>query len=204
MKANKILMLIQTIGMYLSQVTILVAFITLDITINTEKVNAIADHLGDAYLICMGVLLLISLINIIVSLFYLQKPAVNINRFAMNIKISQILWYIVNYILSLLVFLGMMNPLIWFAAPIYLVLAVLITYVYMLSTSMPLFLSYIRRMKWRKSASTVMGVLACISLFFFVFDVFGSIYLYLKDKDEEQERQKEDKNKELEDYERTH
>ncbi len=204
MKANKILMLIQTIGMYLSQVTILVAFITLDITINTEKVNAIADHLGDAYLICMGVLLLISLINIIVSLFYLQKPAVNINRFAMNIKISQILWYIVNYILSLLVFLGMMNPLVWFAAPIYLVFAVLITYVYMLSTSMPLFLSYIRRMKWRKSASTVMNVLACISLFFFVFDVFGSIYLYLKDKDEEQERQKEGKNKELQDYERTH
>ncbi len=204
MKANKILMLIQTIGMYLSQITVLVAFIILDITINTEKVNAIADHLGDAYLICMGVLLLISLINIIVPLFYLQKPAVNINRFAMNIKISQILWYIVNYILSLLVFLGMMNPLVWFAAPIYLVLAVLITYLYMLSTSMPLFLSYIRRMKWRKSASTVLSVLACISLFFFVFDVFGSIYLYLKDKDEEQERQKEDKNKELQDYERTH
>lgn len=203
MKANKILMLIQTIGMYVSQMSILALFIIIDVNINTERVNAIKEHLGDSYFICLGIILLVSLINIVVAISSLRKPATDISKYVANIKTAQIPWYIINYILTVLVFIGFLNPFLFFISPIYLMLSVLFTYLFMFSTSLPLFLSNIRLIKNDKSVSTVLNILASISLFFFVFDVFGSLYLYLSKAEKEKKKKKEDLAQKLDEYERT-
>ncbi len=203
MKANKILMIIQTIGMYISQISILAIFIVIDTHINTEKVNAIADYLGDTYFICLVIILLISMINIVVALFSLKRPATDISSFVLSIKLIQIPWYITNFILTVLVLVGMMNPFLIFASPIFLILSVFITYLFMLSTSLPLVISTAKSMKMKPSISTVPYILALISLFFFVLDVVGSICIYVSKIENEKQKKRDLLTRELEEYERT-
>ncbi len=203
MKANKILMIIQTIGMYISQISILAIFIVIDTHINTEKVNAIADYLGDTYFICLVIILLISMINIVVALFSLKRPATDISSFVLSIKLIQIPWYITNFILTVLVLVGMMNPFLIFASPIFLILSVFITYLFMLSTSLPLVISTAKSMKMKSSISTVLYILALISLFFFVLDVVGSICIYVSKIENEMQKKRDLLTRELEEYERT-
>lgn len=177
--------------MYISQISILAIFIAIDTHNNTEKVNAIADHLGDTYFICLGIILLISMINIVIALFSIKRLAIDMSSFVSNIKLSLIPWYITNFILTVLVFVGMMNPFLLFASPIFLILSVFITYLFMLSTSLPLVITTVKSMKREASISTILYILAIISLFFFVFDVVGSLCLYLYKVDSEKQKKKD-------------
>ncbi len=196
-------MTIQTIGMYASQISILTLFIVIDININTERFNAIKEHLGDSYYICLAIILLVSLVNIVVAIASLRKPAIDISKYVAGIKTAQIPWYVINFILSALVFVGFLNPFLIFVSPIYLMLSVLTAYIFMLSTSLPLFLSNIRLMKINNSVSSILNLLASISLFFFVLDLFGSLYLYLSKAELEKKKKKEEINQNQEKYEQT-
>lgn len=178
MKANKILLIIQTICMYLLHLPLWSILLIALLDRQNKLGNTISDTLGLFYRIGTLAVFIICILNILLAIISIAKPVKDMSNITMICKIIQVPWYVVNTIFCTIVFIGLCNPMLFMIAPIYFVISLLVTYCYMLSTSLPLFISYTRIAQKNMIPYSLLGKVSSIALFFFILDIMGSISIY--------------------------
>ena len=178
MKASKVFLIIETITMYLSTLFLIIAFFM--------ALNNNDDRFGDA----IGTMALLMFIFEMVSLFVAFLTCCfslfslfnnkGIAKLSMIIKLTLILWFLLNFLKWSLYVMGMLNPFLMLGIPIVIALGVLLTYFLMLSTSANNIFFIIRRIP--KSNNKGLLIVSLIFHFVFCLDVVGSIMLYIDDK----------------------
>ncbi len=181
MKANKVLIIIQTILMYLSILSLLSTAFVNKSGLEKEIISQINNILCISYLISLAILLLLCLVNIILGALSTLHEVKDSTKAVMICKIIQIPWFILNFVFCLIMIILMINPFLLIAAPIFLLLSVSSTYLFMFSTSS---LDIFFLVKSRKFFSSTTNLLSFIFLFIFVLDVLGSIFAYSSLKSE--------------------
>lgn len=89
MKINKVLMIIQTIGMYLSQIPIIAIFVIAAIDKNNELDN-LFDIFGNILWISMVVVTLLCAINIVCGFLSILKPPQDLSKITFILKIVHV------------------------------------------------------------------------------------------------------------------
>lgn len=178
MKINKVLLVVQTVFMYLLQLPILGIFILANLHLETELENKIGNIFGYIFIYALILGLLICLINIVFAFLSNLKPRKDMSKLTMICKIIQIPWYVFNFLISSLLFIGFLNPFLIFTAPIFLIFAILMTYSFMFSTSLPQAMSFIRGILSKDIPLSILNIVASVFMFFFTFDLIGSILMY--------------------------
>ena len=93
------------------------------------------------------------------------------------IKILMIPFFGINLYLWILLMSGMLNPFLFLGIPAMATIGVILTYVYMLMTSMPDIIYMIIFMIKNRKRPNIFIVLGIIAMFFFVLDVVGAVLL---------------------------
>ena len=185
MKLNKVFLIIQSVCMYLSQLPLWGILYLAIFDRNSELGNNLGDIFGLIFRIGNIITFAISFIHIPITL--IRRKNQDFSKTTMILKLIQIPWYVINYFFCILVFLGLCNPFLFMAIPLFLLISVLFTYTYMLSTSLPEFISYLKMTSIKKELKSAIGIISCVALLFFVIDVPGAILIYCitKSKDNE-------------------
>ena len=186
MKASKIILIIQTIVMYIAQLPITLGLLLFCFINISPEVGKLIIPLFTAGLIASLVILPICFIGFIFALISLGKCEYNPCKVTMIVKLSLIPWYTINFIFSLLVMIGMMNPWLFLAYPIVAIISIAFTYIYMISTSVYDLAYYFHNVASKKVEVKASNVFATIFLFIFLLDIVGSImYMFtVKEKDQ--------------------
>ena len=167
MKLNNILLVFQVILMY----TIHILFLVMMLIINNDSM-ANLNVLIYIFLGLLFVLIANSLYLIILGITNIKKNINNSYKLVMIVKLSLIPWYIINFLIITLLFIGFLNPFLWFAVPILILLGMLLTYLFMIATSMPNISCLISEIIRYKSLKKI---IVLIFHFIFCLDVIGSI-----------------------------
>jgi len=177
MKA-KTTLTIQTIGMYVMQLPLLVFLITSLMPMDPEFQETMGLVLLKAFLVLAAVMVLICILHAVVSVKSAIKGEEDPTKATMIAKLSLIPWYIVNLVLCIVFTSILLNPFMMVGIPIAIALFVWVTYMLMLSTSLPDIAFFVRK-KIRKDASVDKAtVVSVVLLFVFCLDVIGAILLF--------------------------
>ena len=181
MKASRVLLIIQTSLMYISMILFYIPAFNI---LNSD------DTLNDGYkaLLITGVslavlaslLAIVSMILSIVSIFL--KNNKDNTKFIMILKIVLIPWYIASFTLWALMILGMLNPFLFFAIPIMIILSMFGTYIYMLSSSLNNICLIISNFKNKTLEVKPLFIVGMILQLFFCIDIVGAILDYIASK----------------------
>lgn len=184
MKLNKILSITLTSLMYLSMVLVYIPVINLlvndNVTISNNPLNLLF-----IFAIALVVINVILSITLVISSFINMKKMMDMSKITMIIKLVSIPWFIANYVLWFFAIVGMLNPILFLAIPIVLILTVSITYLFMISVSLNNLLPIFVMIKNKEVKKTPLLILGIIFHFIFCLDILGSIFIYkaLKKKD---------------------
>ncbi|MBO4579355.1 MAG: isoprenylcysteine carboxylmethyltransferase family protein [Clostridiales bacterium] len=138
-----------------------------------------------AYLIIGCTASLLGTVAIILAAIAAIKNERSCSGLTLALKLVMIPWYIGNFILWTFLVLGLMNPFTFIGIPFAMAISVGLTYVSMLTMSLPDFIyRVVMLVKKRKRPSTRI-VLGLIFSFFFVTDVVAAILFYMEDVSEE-------------------
>lgn len=182
MKKNKFIFLIaNTAIMYLRLAAIIALFVFF------RKGNM------DEYLAAIGTLFVISIVLDITGM--LMAIAGSIYAFimiptdlgspykmVMIIKLYQIPCYIGNYLYWVMVGAGFLNPWLFLAYFFIIGIGVVITYIYMISTSIPNLIYFFKSKILRLEKTTPAEWVAVVFHFIFCLDVIGAIMLYFLER----------------------
>lgn len=181
MKLTKSFMILQTIGMYLSQIPLITIFI-IAIVNKENNLSSLSDLCGKTYRISLIVVVIIAIRNIIISFLSIRKDYKDLSIFTMVLKLIQP-WYFLNFFFSILVLIGLSNIFFLMLTPMVFVIAVFSTYTYMISISSYEIIYLIKSLIKRKIEFNWVYILSLIFMFIFVLDIPGSIIIYSKQKD---------------------
>lgn len=168
--------------MYVLQLPVLGIFILANLHVEKELEDRIGIILGYIFIAGFALGLLICLINVVFAFVSTLKPRQDMSKLTMICKIIQIPWYVFNFLICAMLFIGTLNPFLIFTAPIFLFFAILMTYSFMFSTSLPQAISYIRGILSKEIPFSILNVVASIFMFFFSLDLVGSILMYFQTK----------------------
>ncbi len=168
--------------MYVLQLPVLGIFILANLHVEKELEDRIGIILGYIFIAGFALGLLICLINVVFTFVSTLKPRQDMSKLTMICKIIQIPWYVFNFLICAMLFIGTLNPFLIFTAPIFLIFAILMTYSFMFSTSLPQAISYIRGILSKEIPFSILNVVASIFMFFFSLDLVGSILMYSQTK----------------------
>lgn len=175
MNASKILLIIQTGLMYLSHFTLWIMIIFALKNPDASSDNTFSMTCAYIFWILFLLLILVSVVNIIVSLCLFSHPKKDITKFTMILKLIHIPWYIFNFILASIIAILMINPFLIIYSPLFILVIFLITYLFIVSSSLPL-CSYLFANKKLENSKDV--PLLFVLLFIDVLDVLSSILIY--------------------------
>ena len=177
MTKSKIILIIQAVVMYLIQIPFYICLILAKIpNINFE--------------IC-GVLILIgflfNLILIPVCIVAAAFAIINLTADSQNptwvtfiIKLVLIPWYGLNFLVCILLVAGFLNPWLMLGIPILIAIEVLITYIYMLCSSLQAVSYAIRQIMCKRLPLTPTLIVGIVFSFIFVLDIVGSYLLHIE------------------------
>lgn len=178
MKASRALLIIQTTLMYISMILFYIpAFNILnseDTLNNGYKATLIT---GLSLVIIAFLVAIATMILSTISIFL--KNDKNNTKFIMIIKIILIPWYIANFTLWALMILGMLNPFLFVAIPIMIVLSMFGTYIYMLSSSLNNICLIISNFKNKTLEVKPLFIVGMILQLFFCIDIVGAILTFI-------------------------
>jgi len=180
MKANRITLIAQAIGMYLMHIPLYILFIV-------ELFPGEHEALFKGLLVSFFVLLIpmagICLINMILSVISIFKGNTDLSKTVMRVKLALIPWYVVNFIMCFVIVLLFFNPFTMFGIPVVIGIAMGITYFFMLGTSLPNVAYYLRRVFVNKEEKlTKPRVITIVLHFIFCLDVIGGIVFHRQNK----------------------
>lgn len=183
MKANKITLIAQTVGMYVMHIPLYVYNI-LELSTNSDSVS---ESLANGLLIASGVLMAlvlpICIANIVLSLVSIGKGDMDLSKTVMVCKLVLIPWYVLNCAMCAIIVAIMFNPFLMFGIPVAISLLMSTAYAFMISTSLPNLAYYIRSTRISKlQKPSAAGVAIIILHFIFCIDVLASILFYTQNK----------------------
>ena len=201
MKANKVTLIAQAIGMYVMHLPLYILFVIELIPVENEM---LAKGLLTATLILMVPVFLLCIANIVISVIcdkkypftkayrreklYAEDKAIlksetDPSKTVMGVKLALIPWYIMNFVMCLAIVGAFFNPFLMIGIPVAIAFFAGTTYFCMLATSLPDVGFYLRRIVIKKDEKiTASRVLTVILLFIFCLDVIGSILFRLQNK----------------------
>ena len=182
MKTNKVLLIIQTILMYVMHlplyVAVILSLIPMDKTIQDNSVTAMFI----TFFVLVGLITPICLINFIFSIIGLFKGQANPNKTTMVCKLALVPWYVMNFVICAVIIGGFLNPFLMLAIPILLFIFIFFTYIFMLSTSLPdisYFFYGIFRKRIQIKTSLIFSI---IFLLVFCLDIVGGVMFFCNTK----------------------
>ena len=178
MKANKLLIILETVGMYLAQVPLYLMLIFF----NFEETKDYGGPCFVAFLIASGVISIIFIANIVLSIVSIFKGDESPAKVTMISKLALIPWYIFNFVFCAILLSGFLNPFLFMAIPLAMFIMISMTYFYMLSMSLPNVAHFINSWAKKKVKPHPLTIVAVVFLFVFCLDPVGAVIYYLKTK----------------------
>ena len=180
MKAQKVTLIAQAIGMY-------VMFIPLYLLFLPETIPAI-DGLSTKGLLTATVTMvsfvsLICIANIALSIVSIYKGEVDPSKTVMAVKLALIPWYLINVVICVICIAIMFNPFLMVGIPVVIAIFAVLGYFYLLGTSIP-DVAYHIRMSRAKTGTKTDGIriFTLVALFIFCLDVIASYVFLLQNK----------------------
>lgn len=181
MKANKILLIIQTVLMYISMIAMYVAELILPN--NEVDYGYISTPMFYASIAINGVALAITVAIIVLSIITIFKKKVeDATQFTMIIKVVLIPWYIANFALWGLLAAAMLNPFLFFVIPLVICISTVGTYVFMFGCSFNNICTLISELKAKKIKINGLFIAGMILQIFFCIDIVGAILTFIAHK----------------------
>lgn len=171
--------------MYVAQIPIYAFFMVFFFGDNINPDNNIANAFIIFFIVINVILMIMFIPILILSIISIFKGEEFMPKTVMIIKLSLIPWFIINFIFCFFIFVGMLNPWLMIAEPIAIAVMVSITYLYIITTSIPNIGYIIHLLKKKELKITNKLVFSIIFHFFFCFDVLGSILLFFETRPKE-------------------
>ena len=181
MKAGKVLLIIQTVFMYIA---IFVFFIALGIALvldssNNPDTNIVQGLLLSKFLINF-IPLILALVSILIGFISIFKKPQDSTKYSMIIKLVLIPFYILNFVEWFILGVGTLNPFLFILGFLLVIFGILFTYICMLGTS-AYNIGYIFGLIKEGKANGLL-IVALVFHFVFMLDIVGAIVLYLENK----------------------
>ena len=178
MKANKLLLIIQTALMYLSMILVYIPIIRM---FWTKDDSPIATGLMISGAVVAGACLLMAIVIYVLSFITIfKKQVVDSTQFVMIIKFILMPWYIANFVLWALIVAGMLNPFLILGIPIIIMLSVVGTYMFMLGSTLHNVCTIIAELKNKTLKPSGLLIAGMVLQFFFCLDALGAIFTFIK------------------------
>ncbi|MCR5348337.1 MAG: hypothetical protein K6E59_01855 [Bacilli bacterium] len=178
MKINRVLLYAQLIAMYVMH-TPLYAILVLIRFPRTEALDAWVSGLLIASLVLMALAFPLCLLNAGFSIASIFKGEESPTKTTMVVKVALIPWYALNFVFCFLLVAGFMNPWLMLAIPVLVGVLVSVTYLFMLSTTLP-DVAFLIRQGWKRrvrpNGLTIVGL---VFLFFFCLDILGAVFVHI-------------------------
>ncbi|MCF0117888.1 MAG: hypothetical protein HUJ61_07590 [Bacilli bacterium] len=178
-KSKKILLITQTIYMYLMQLPLTLAILLARVygINNTFEIlfkTGLFMHLG---------MIPFVIINVIFGILDFIKPnQESISKTTLIVKIVLIPWYIMNFVICFLLVAGFLNPFLMLGLPLLLIILIGGTYINMLSTSIHVVVQTIRRIINKQLPMSTKLIIGIIFNFIFCLDFVGCILIRNEEK----------------------
>ena len=182
MKANKITLIAQTVGMYLMHLPLYVFFIIELLAVGGDMENLVSTVVTSTCIL-MSVVGLICIANIVLSVISIFKGEYDLSKTVRNVKLALIPWYVLNFAMCIIMVALMFNPFLMLGIPVLVAIAMVLTYFFMLGTSLPNVAYYLRKVfVTKEEKATKARVLTVILHFIFCLDVIGAILFLRQNK----------------------
>lgn len=178
MKKNRVMLIIQLVFMYLSQIPFLLA----DIIIMNFSIDNVVGILLIVGLVLDIIVIHIAIYNLIIGFISIFKKRSNVTKDIMIYKLILIPWFLINFYICLIFIAGTLNPWLFIFAPLLAFIFMCTTYLYMFSFSMYDIGFLLNRMIKKEIIKNKLDIISIILLHFFCLDVAFSIVSYVKHK----------------------
>ena len=176
MKGNKVILIIQTVLMYLVQVPYWVALIYLFFVPYDEAGGLWISLLtGMIANLCIFPVILVNAIFAFIGIFKGMESPV---KTTMQIKFALIPWYVVNFILGFCFFTAALNPFLLWSIPLVIGIMVCTTFMYMISTNFQNYSYIIHKMIRREIEIDSILIWSIVLSFIFCLDIISSYLLF--------------------------
>ena len=180
MKATKVTLVMQAVGMYAMHLPLYILF-TMEL-MQAEN-EALLKGLLIATLVLMALVFPVCVANIIISVASVFKGNTDVSKTVMKVKLALIPWYLLNFAMGFVLVAGMLNPFLMIGIPVVIGIMAVATYFCMLSTSLPNLAYYLNKVSVKKEEDvTSARIIAVVFHFIFCLDVIGSILFYHQNK----------------------
>ena len=179
MKANKITLIAQTIGMYVMHLPLYIFLILFNIPSAAEFFDKVSGPLLISFFVLTALVFPICIINAVFSVITVFKGEESPSKVSMVVKLALIPWYIMNFIICICLLSGMLNPFLFLAVPIVAAILICSTYIYMFSTSLPDIVYFINRLIKKKLKINALIIVSLVFLFIFCLDIAGGVMYHI-------------------------
>lgn len=183
MKANKILLILLAVSMYLSHIPLYIAALAIFFQDLFQFEGDLGTPLFFISLGLMGVTLVIATLITVFSIISIFKGKETPSKVTMIVKLALIPWFVLNFALCVCILGGMMNPFLLWGIPAMMVIMVFTTYINMLASSLPDIAWFVRLLIKKKIKISPMLIVSIVFLFIFCLDIAGGIMYYLGTKE---------------------
>ena len=182
MKANKILLIAQKVGMYICHTPLyILAILTFTDVLN--NVPHLSEILVNIFVAVTIALIPLGIALFVVSIISIFKGKESPSETTMVCKLVLIPWFILNFVFCSCLLMGFLNPFFMIAIPFAFAIMVSTTYCYMIATSMPDIAWFIRLLIKRKVKISALLIFSIIFMFIFCLDIAGGIMFHVATKE---------------------
>lgn len=175
MTKSKVILITQTVVMYLIQIPFYICLILARLTNINFEICRILILVG----LCFNLLLIpVGMVAVAFAIHNLLADGQNPAWMTFIIKLVLIPWYCLNFLVCLLLVAGFLNPFLMLAIPLLIGLEVFITFTYMVCSSLQIVSYTIRQIIKKRIAVTPMVMVGIVFSFIFVLDIVGSYLLH--------------------------
>lgn len=184
MKANKILLIAQVVGMYICHAPLYVlAVLALTNSSVLDNVPHLSEILVNIFVAVTIALIPLGIALAVCSIISIFKGKESPSEVTMVSKLVLIPWFILNFIFCACLLMGFLNPFFMIAIPFAFAIMVTTTYCYMIATSLPDITWFIRLLIKRKVKISALLIFSIVFLFFFCLDIVGGILFHVATKE---------------------
>ena len=179
MKKSNAILIIQLACMYLIHLPLYVVIILVNLP---NVASEVIRGLLIAGFAALALMIPICILSLIFAGLQFARLNTSPLKTAMIVKLCLIPWYILNFLICAFLIVGFLNPWLMIAIPLLIAFEILITYIFMLSTSIHSIAYTIKFLIAHKTKPNALIIVALIFHFFFCLDVVGAIILTIENK----------------------
>ena len=175
MKRSNVILIVQSVCMYVIHFPFYLALILARIpSVSFETIGT----LFTVGLVALLAMIPVCIVSFIFAMLNLMPKVSSPIKTTLIVKCCLIPWYILNLFVCVILVAGFLNPWLFLAVPVLMGIEAVITYIFMLSTSLHSVIYTIKCNASRKIQINPAMIVALVFQFFFCLDVVGAIILY--------------------------